>query len=134
MTSVLEDVRPGDSKKTVLVVEDEVALRFLVAMVLREDAGLTVVEAHSADDAMTLLRSGIAVDLVFTDVRMPGTMDGVELVRRIRTDFPGIRVVMTSGNLTQEERISGVPLFPKPYDIDKVAAQIVALVEEQDAD
>ncbi len=129
MTLAVEDTAPGVSRKTVLVVEDEVGLRFLIAMVLREDAGLTVVEAQNADEALAVLRSGVTVSVMFTDVRMPGSMSGTELIRRVRADYPDIKVMMTSGNLTQDERIPNVPLFTKPYDIDQVRAHIVTMIE-----
>jgi two-component system, response regulator PdtaR len=134
MTLPQEDLPPSDLKKTVLVVDDEVALRFLMSVVLREETNLKVIEAHNADEALELLKSDIPVDLIFTDVRMPGTIDGVELTRRVRTTYPEIKVVMASGHLTQQERIPGVPLFLKPYDIDDVKSHILAAIEDQSTD
>lgn len=134
MTSPQEDLSPSDLKKTILVVDDEVALRFLISVVLREESNIKVIEAQNADEALSLLNSDIEVDLIFTDVRMPGTIDGIELTRRVRASYPEIKIVMASGHLTQQERIPGVPLFLKPYDIDDVKSHILAAIEGQSTD
>lgn len=133
MLVAAEDIQIDSGSKTVLVVEDEVALRFVIATLLREDGGFTVVEAQNADEAMLYLKSGHRVDFLFTDVRMPGSFDGVELTRRVRVMYPHLKVMMTSGNLLQQERITGVPLVVKPYDVVQVLAQIsAALTEDTD--
>ena len=80
---------------TLLVVEDELIVRLTIAEYLREE-GFEVIEAGTADEALDILRSGIAVDLLFSDVRMPGTMDGCELAQRVRSEFPATPVILTS--------------------------------------
>jgi CheY-like chemotaxis protein len=77
------------------VTEDEIALRMLAAEVLAE-AGFTVVEAAHADDA-PIMKSR-AVDVLFTDVQMPGSMDGLELARYVRRHWPRVAVLIASGN------------------------------------
>ena len=67
-----------DAKKTVLVVEDEVLIRLYLSEEIRA-AGFTVIEAASADEAFEVLKSRNDIDLVLTDIRMPGTMDGLQL-------------------------------------------------------
>ena len=67
-----------DAKKTVLVVEDEVLIRLYLSEEIRA-AGFTVIEAASADEAFEVLKSRNDIDLVLTDIRMPGTMDGRQL-------------------------------------------------------
>jgi two-component system, response regulator PdtaR len=104
----------------VLIVEDEAGLRFVVSEFLREEAGLDVVEAESADSALQLLRTGDPFSVVFTDVRMPGTIDGLGLARCIQEEFPGLPIIVASGNLMPEERLSGVPFMTKPYGFDGV--------------
>jgi two-component system, response regulator PdtaR len=89
------EVCGDDIKATVLVVDDEVLVRAMVADPLRDD-GFRVIEAINADEALAILRSATRVDLVLTDMRMPGTMDGAGLVRLIRTEFPSIRVILMS--------------------------------------
>src|SRR3546814_931318 len=92
------DRPPEPENATVLVVEDEVLIRLMVSDELR-DAGFRVVEAANADDAMAYLQAGEPADLVFSDVRMPGSMDGIALAEKLRSDFPHVRIVLTSGHL-----------------------------------
>lgn len=104
---------------TVLVVEDEVIIRFVVADYLR-DCGFRVIEAASADEAMRLLETDkIEVDIVFSDIQMPGSIDGMGLARWIRTHFPTIKVVLTSGNVRTAELAEDLchlqPIEQKPY-------------------
>lgn len=87
---------PGSSAcRTILVVEDEVMVRAMISEELRTQ-GCTVMEAANVDEAISVLRSHLRVDLVFTDMRMPGALDGVALVRLIRAEFPFVKVVMIS--------------------------------------
>ena len=129
-----ERLEPEAARRTVLVVEDEVALRFIIATVLRDDAGLTVIEAKNADEALTLLRSNVPVDAVFTDIRMPGSLDGIQLVRNVAREFPAIRVATASGNLMHNEQLPGIRHFTKPYDLDEVRSHIVAMIEGTNPD
>ena len=82
----------------ILIVEDEVLIRSLLADELRE-AGLAVIEAGRANEALSYLESVGPVDLVFTDVQMPGSLNGQELARHLRNVFPLIPVILTSGNI-----------------------------------
>jgi CheY-like chemotaxis protein len=101
----------------VLVVEDEGLVR-LMAVDMLEDAGFAVIEATSADEAWTLLedRSG-DVGVLFTDIEMPGSMNGFALASRVAERWPHIRLVMTSGRCRPAKR--DVPdhgaFVPKPY-------------------
>jgi CheY-like chemotaxis protein len=81
---------------TILVVEDEILIRAMLTDALR-DHGYTVIEAASADEAFSILRGLTPVDLVVTDMRMPGALDGAGLVQLIRTEFPLLKVIMVSG-------------------------------------
>ncbi len=80
----------------VLVVEDEAIIRMLLVDEL-EDAGLVVVEADGADGAMAILRDSAAIGVVVTDVRMPGSTDGLGLAAWMREHAPGVPIVITSG-------------------------------------
>jgi len=82
--------------RTILVVDDEILLRLSIADEFRAH-GYAVVEAANADEALSILQSGTVIHAVFTDVRMPGSMDGIELARRIRAEWPEISVVVASG-------------------------------------
>ena len=95
------------SSPVVLVVEDDAALREL-ATALLEETELTVVEAESAEQAVAYLREhGGEVAMVFTDVRLPGRLDGVDLARAVEILWPAARVVVTSGQAG--ERLAKLP-------------------------
>jgi CheY-like chemotaxis protein len=89
-------------KTTILVVDDEVIVRAFISDVLR-DQGYTVIEAVKADEALAVLRSPLKVDLVLTDMRMPGTMDGASLARLVRAELPFVKVAMVAGQSPDEE-------------------------------
>ncbi len=115
---------------TVLIVEDEFIVRLTIAEYLR-DEGYEVIEAGNADDALDVLKSGIAIDLLFTDVRMPGTMDGCELARRVRAEWPGTPVILTSGYseaLLSARSMSEDFVVPKPYRPQAILTTIQAVI------
>lgn len=118
------------SVATVLVVEDEPGLRFLASEVLSNDGGFTVIEAGSADKALEVLGANHEISCVFTDVRMPGSLDGIALTRFIQQTYPDIPVLVTSGNLRPEERLADVPFVTKPYDLGQLAVVIQSLITE----
>src|SRR5829696_6022675 len=86
----------GESSAAVLVVDDEALLRMLASDVL-EEAGFEVVEAASADAALVALQSHPEIRVVFTDVDMPGSLDGLGLARVVQERWPGIGVLVVSG-------------------------------------
>lgn len=96
----------------VLLVEDDVTLRLWIAEELR-DAGFTVIEAKNADEASTLFASGSLVDLIFSDVRMPGSMNGLEFARQVKAQHPTLPIVITSGDLGPEGTGGVGPLIKK---------------------
>ncbi|MEJ8308720.1 response regulator [Agrobacterium larrymoorei] len=109
------------AKHVVLVVEDDPLLR-MMAVDMVEDAGFSAIEAGGADEALEILQTRPDVGVLFTDVDMPGTMDGVQLARlACQTDRP-IRIVITSGQhrLDQETLPPRSIFFPKPYDLNIV--------------
>ncbi len=118
--------------QTVLVVEDEVLIRLVIAEYLRE-CGYRVHEAANADEALAVLAEpNVAVDIVFSDVIMPGSMDGFGLARWIRANRPQIDVVLTSG-IDRSAEIAGVlceagPLLEKPYEPQNVVDRIKQLL------
>ena len=112
----------------VLVVEDEPILRFLISDVLANDHGLTVVEAESGDVALHALEENADIACVFTDVRMPGMLDGIALTRRLKQERPSIKVLVTSGHLRSAAEIDHVPFVAKPYNLEQVAKMIEELV------
>lgn len=119
---------------TVLVVEDEILIRMALAAYLQE-CGFKVLEAGTADEAIQVLGVGaLPVDLVFTDVAMPGERDGLALVAWVHQNHPEIAVAITSGDEARQkavrDAINGHQFFPKPYDVGQVAARIRHLVDD----
>lgn len=109
----------GGRIPSILVVEDDALLRLMVADFLR-DAGYAVIEARSAAEAISTVERAIDVDLVFSDVQMPGDADGLDLARWLQAHRPDVPVILTSGvYLSAEEGV-----IPKPYDIADVEALI----------
>jgi len=113
---------------TVLVVEDEALVRMPIAEYLR-DCGYNVLEAEDAGEAIGLVDSDEAVDVVFSDVRMPGDMDGFGLARWIRDHHPEVPVLLTSGYSTRRDaEAERVRLIEKPYSQAQVVDRIRALI------
>jgi CheY-like chemotaxis protein len=108
----------GDKKGiSVLLVEDERMISDLAAEVLIEQ-GFAVAVVTNAGDALRLLGSGAAVDVLFTDINLLGAMDGVTLAQRAREMRPDLPVVYTSGRLSGVNRVravTGAVFVPKPY-------------------
>ncbi len=119
---------PQVERPTVLVVEDEVLLRLTVAEELRAN-GIGVLEAANADEALALLQSQVAINLVLTDVRMPGSMDGLALANLLRQTRPGLKLIIASGHLPDlGPRETAEAFIHKPYDLPIVVKQIKALL------
>jgi len=116
-------------RPAILVVEDELFVRLLIADELRA-AGYQVMEAVNAEEALAILRSGTVVDVVFTDVRMPGAIDGIALAQAIRCEHPSTYVVLTSGHLPSIEDIDHDGYITKPYDVAQVIMAIRSLIGE----
>jgi CheY-like chemotaxis protein len=128
--SVTAALRPKDAKQTrskILVVEDEVLIRMMIADALRY-AGCAVVEAASADEAVDVLRTTADVGLVFSDMRMPGYMDGVALAQLVRSQYPAVKVVLSSGQLSAGDWAEHDGFFRKPYDLARVTKHIKSLI------
>jgi CheY-like chemotaxis protein len=106
------------SKPTaVLIVEDEPLVRFCAVQTV-EEAGFEVVEATNADEAIAILESRRDIRVVFTDVHMPGSMDGLKLAHAVRHRWPPIKIIVTSGRdrIDQRDLPDGGRFFAKPYD------------------
>jgi len=111
-----EKLMMPDSPVYVLVVEDDFLNR-LHAVNLVEDAGYIAVEASNADEAITILEARKDIRIVFTDIDMPGSMDGLKLAHAIRERWPPIELILTSGHfdLSDDEIPEHGRFFPKPY-------------------
>jgi CheY-like chemotaxis protein len=121
--------------ETVLVVEDDDEVRTTVVDTL-SDLGYTVLKAHDAANALAVIESGIPIDLLFTDVVMPGKLRSPELARKARQRLPGIAVLFTSGYtenaIVHGGRLDeGVQLISKPYTRDALARKIRHVLANQ---
>jgi CheY-like chemotaxis protein len=114
------------------VVEDETLIRMMIVDALR-NAGLEVLEAGSADEALVILGGGGAtVDLVFADVRMPGTMDGIGLMKLLRETRPELKLAVASGYSPDWPSPHLVDAFiGKPYDVGRTVDRIKALLGDR---
>ena len=99
---------------TVLVVEDDTLVRFVAVEALAE-AGFDTLEADDAAQALEALNSDPSIDVLFTDIRMPGRMNGYELALVAKRKWPGLRVIITSGYFDREEVPLGTDFLSKPY-------------------
>jgi CheY-like chemotaxis protein len=113
------------SSKHVLVVEDEALVRWLLAETLR-NAGINVFEAANADQALDYVLNAPQIDLVFTDVQMPGSMDGLAFAERLQTEVPLLPVIITSGTADPQSARAFGRFVPKPYQ----PADVTAIVFE----
>ncbi len=118
-----------EGAETVLLVEDTPSVRRMVGLTLR-GFGYTVIEAENGKDALELWsRDPTAIDVVLTDMVMPGGMSGLELIERMRMTMPRLPAVITSGysmELTREgrPRLPGVGFLPKPYQAEALAKML----------
>jgi CheY-like chemotaxis protein len=111
----------------VLVVEDEPAIREMLAEDLR-GAGLAVTETASADEALRLYLSLDRIDLVFTDVQMPGSLDGLGLATRLSDLDPSLPVIVTSGAVGPESVSSKHRFIAKPYRLTNARSLVFSLL------
>jgi two-component system, response regulator PdtaR len=104
------------TQRTILVVEDEFFIR-MSAVAILEDAGFFVLEAKNSLEALEMLSRHSETNVLMTDVRMPGLMDGLALVAQVQIDHPAVRSIVVSGNISAEQaRNAGASGFvAKPY-------------------
>ena len=109
----------------VLVVEDETLIRMDIVDQL-EDEGCTVFEAANADQAIAILAAQPMIRILFTDIDMPGSMDGLKLAAAVRDRWPPVKIIVTSGHRMVEitELPDGSVFFAKPYRHEGVMTSI----------
>ena len=121
--------RHDTSPPKVLVVEDEMVLR-MRAVDIVEDAGFTPIQAIDADQALSILEARSDISLLFTDIQMPGSMDGLKLAHAVRTRWPMIKIILVSGQLNPSS-IDLPPcsrFFGKPLQAWQVIAQMRSMI------
>jgi CheY-like chemotaxis protein len=121
--------RSASKGPVVLIVEDEFLLRMDAADVIRS-AGFEVVEAANADDAIEILEVRRDITLVFTDIQMPGSMDGLKLAQAVRGRWPPIKIVATSGlvDVGEKDLPEGGRFLAKPYRSEQLADMVRELI------
>jgi CheY-like chemotaxis protein len=112
----------------ILVVEDE-PLLLMMAVDVVEDAGFEAIEASNADQAIALLESNPDIIILWTDIDMPGSMDGLRLAVVVRDRWPPIEILIVSGKQrpATEDLPERVVFIPKPYDSRKVTQTLVRM-------
>lgn len=117
------------SRVVVLIVEDEPIVLMLAADTV-EQAGFEALQAENADVAIRILESRSDVRIVFTDVDMPGSMNGLKLAATVRGRWPPIEIILTSGHrvVASRDMPERTLFIPKPYEPDRVVATLRQLV------
>jgi two-component system, response regulator PdtaR len=112
----------------ILIVEDELLIRMDSADAIG-NAGFEVIQAGNADDAIAILEARPDIHVVFTDIQMPGSMDGLKPARFVRDRWPPIKIVATSGRVPVEDDDlpAGSVFLPKPYRGTEVVATLKEL-------
>jgi two-component sensor histidine kinase/CheY-like chemotaxis protein len=120
---------PNESSTNVLVVEDEMVLR-MRAVDIVEDAGFTAVEAVNADEALSILESRSDISLLFSDIQMPGSMDGLKLAYAVHDRWPSIKIILVSGQikLSDTEKPANSRFFGKPLEVKQIIAELQEMV------
>ncbi|KPX97607.1 Sensory box histidine kinase/response regulator [Pseudomonas amygdali pv. myricae] len=131
--SPLQVPAPGISDETILVVDDEPAVRLLIAELL-EDLGYTILQAERGADALTILQSKAAIDLLITDVGLPGGMNGRQVADAARDVRPDLKILFVTGYaenaaLAHDTLEPGMHVLPKPFAIAELIGRVTELLE-----
>jgi len=126
----VEQMQPkAGTRPVVLIVEDELLVRMDAVEVIEAD-GFEVIEAKNADDAIAILEQRNDIGLIFTDIDMPGSMDGLKLAHFVKDRWPPIKIIATSGHtkITAKDLPEGGRFMPKPYNATEIADAIHELI------
>lgn len=120
---------PDISPSVVLVVEDELMLR-MRAVDIVQDAGFESIEAISADEAIQILESRDDISCLFTDIQMPGSMDGLKLAHVTHVRWPHIKIILVSGQIavTETDKPQDSRFFPKPLEIEQMVLELQEMI------
>lgn len=127
---VTMDAMSNQPAPVILVVEDDPFLRMVMVELINE-AGFETVEAHDADQAIVLLESSSKIAVLFTDIRMPGSMDGLKLAHVVSNRWPVMGILVASGHvqLQQADLPPNSRFLQKPYQVAAMLADLHSLVD-----
>lgn len=130
----MNELQMKNGKAVVLVVDDSALIR-MGAVDLVQSAGYEALEAQDSDEAIRILEARDDIDLVFTDVQMPGTMDGIKLSHYIRNRWPPVKLIVASGMAILEESSlpTGSRYFAKPYTDTAITDAMARLLADDGA-
>jgi two-component sensor histidine kinase/CheY-like chemotaxis protein len=122
-------VSSSRDKTNVLVVEDEMVLR-MRAVDIVEDAGFTAIEAANADQAISVLEARSDISLLFSDIQMPGSIDGLKLAHAVHERWPDIKIILVSGqiNPSMDEKPKDSRFFGKPIDSEQMIVELQDMI------
>ena len=131
---VLPSLQPENERRTVLVIDDEVALLAIIADVL-EESGFRVLTAADGPAGLEIIRSSQPLDLLITDIRLPKGMNGREVALAARTTRPDLKILFMTGYAgsvfeSNEPLASGMEVMTKPFDLIRLAARVSRLIED----
>jgi DNA-binding NtrC family response regulator len=119
-------VSQGERVPAVLIIEDDFLVR-AAAVAHLEESGFSIVEAQTADEAMAILRDDRSIAAVFSDVQMPGSMDGVALAQWLARTCPHVKVLLTSGGMDPDKSV-GWHFLAKPYRLEELERKLLNLL------
>ena len=122
--NVFPDIAVRISHPAILLVEDEVLLRLVTADEFRSH-GYTVIEAANGDEAISILSGGVAVDLICSDIQMPGRRNGIDVAKFAKAHYPHVKLILVSGSAPPADAISAADaFFAKPSAIEDIVRKI----------
>lgn len=124
--------RLASKENVVLVVEDDELIRMHAVDMVR-DLGFETIEAANSDDAISVLEKCADIDVIFTDIQMPGKLDGLDLVEIVRDRWPPIAVLVTSGRVNHPDLPAGMRFVAKPYLSRELKIHLLALIGAEPA-
>ncbi|MET0866472.1 MAG: ATP-binding protein [Pseudorhodoplanes sp.] len=129
-----QQIKPAQRRETILIVEDEAEVRALVVEAL-QDIGYRIIEAAEASSGLDILQSGAKIDLLLTDVILPGGLNGRQLADAGRAMRPGLKVMLMTGymhNATdgQGHLDAGIEIITKPFTVDTLARRVQSIIDE----
>jgi CheY-like chemotaxis protein len=122
MSNRAATVSHEEAPPSVLVVEDDFLVR-AVAVAHLEESGFSILEAQTADEAMVILRDDRSIAAVFSDVQMPGSMDGIALAQWLARACPNVKVLLTSGRRNPDKSV-GWRFIAKPYSLEEMEREL----------